>query len=158
MISIDLGSHHFQMRASAVIVHDQQVLLHRLQGDAFWALPGGRVEPGEDAAHTVRRELLEEAGLTVDCHRLVLLIENFFSRADKPAHELGLYFLASLPDASAWLDKGRAHLGVEPDKRLQFQWFPLAELPSLDLRPALLRTALQLPGLPFQHRVQRPVD
>lgn len=30
-----------------------------------WSLPGGRVEPGEDDAAAVRREVLEETGLVV---------------------------------------------------------------------------------------------
>lgn len=48
MISVNIAGHRFQLRAAAVVVHGGFVLLHRLQGDAFWALPGGRVEPGED--------------------------------------------------------------------------------------------------------------
>ena len=59
MISFDLGSHRFQVRAAAVIVHEESVLLHRLESDDFWALPGGRVEPGEEASDTVVRELYE---------------------------------------------------------------------------------------------------
>lgn len=33
--------------------------------EGLWSFPGGRAEPGEDAEATARRELLEEAGLTV---------------------------------------------------------------------------------------------
>ena len=40
-------------------------------GRGLWSLPGGRVEPGESDAAAVRRELLEETGLTVHVGVLV---------------------------------------------------------------------------------------
>jgi TDG/mug DNA glycosylase family protein len=50
-----------------VVDREERVLLLRfenpLSGDAWWATPGGGVEPGESDAATLRRELLEECGL-----------------------------------------------------------------------------------------------
>jgi hypothetical protein len=60
MISFDAGTHRFNLRAAAVIFQGAYVLQHRVDGDDFWSLPGGRVEPGEDAAKTAIREMLEE--------------------------------------------------------------------------------------------------
>lgn len=39
-------------RPAAVIFQDEYVLLHQVESDDFWCLPGGWVEPGEHAAQT----------------------------------------------------------------------------------------------------------
>ncbi|WP_395848191.1 hypothetical protein [Cystobacter fuscus] len=49
MLSFDTPTHRFHLRAAAVIRQGPRVLLHRLETDTFWALPGGRVEPGVEA-------------------------------------------------------------------------------------------------------------
>ncbi|EMR13638.1 hypothetical protein MPL1_03850 [Methylophaga lonarensis MPL] len=56
--------------AVAVIVNDlQQVLItrrhqHQHQGN-LWEFPGGKCEPGEQVIDTLKREILEEVGLSV---------------------------------------------------------------------------------------------
>jgi len=50
----------------AVVVDDDgRILLVRFEfpDDAFWATPGGGIEPGETPAAAIRRELHEEVGL-----------------------------------------------------------------------------------------------
>jgi len=155
MISVDIANHRFQLRAAAVVVHDGFVLLHRLEGYKFWALPGGRVEPGEDARSALEREMLEELNEDVECAELLYVVENFFEHAAKPNHEIGLYFRAQLSPVSTLLDKSRTHAGVEDGKRLEFRWFLIKQLHDVDLRPSFLGTSLSKPTLDFQHMVQR---
>ena len=154
MVSFDLGSHKFQLRAAAVIVHDGSVLLHRLEGDEFWALPGGRVELGEDSSNTVVREMYEELNETVVCSRLLYVAESFFAPHGKATHEIGLYFEAALAPDSYVLGKGQSYAGIEGNSKLEFRWFRQSELHSLDLRPTFLRKSLSEPVLSFKHIVQ----
>ena len=58
------------MPCVGAVVHDDdgRLLLVRRRhepGSGRWSIPGGRVEPGEDDATAVRREVLEETGLDV---------------------------------------------------------------------------------------------
>lgn len=149
-----MTAHQIQLRAAAVMRHEGFVLLHRRTNDAFWALPGGRIEAGEDARSALVREIHEELSETVDCGELLHVVENFFSHAGRPHHEIGFYFRAQFNAASPLLDKTKRHCGVEGQK-LEFQWFALDALRALDLRPAFLREAIAQPVLAFQHVVQR---
>jgi 8-oxo-dGTP pyrophosphatase MutT (NUDIX family) len=155
MISVHLGGQRFQVRAAAVVIHEHAVLLHRREGDAYWALPGGRVELGEDARTTLLREMHEELAEPVSCGELLYLVESFFTHAGTPNHEIGLYFRAELPPGSALLDRNRTHWGVEDAPRLEFRWFDLRQLASVDLRPVFLKEALAIPTLSLRHIVQR---
>ena len=54
--------------AAAVIIENGKVLISSRPADkppAGWEFPGGKLEPGETAANAVKRELMEELGLSI---------------------------------------------------------------------------------------------
>lgn len=155
MISFRLNGQRFQLRAAAVILHEGFVLLHRAEGDEFWALPGGRVEVGEDAATTIVREMNEELGETVRCAKLLYVVEHFFEYEGKQNHEIGLYFLTDLSPNSRILSKADSHPGVEGDMKLDFRWFPQVDLDKVDIRPRFLSRSLASAQPGIEHVVQR---
>jgi 8-oxo-dGTP diphosphatase len=60
--------------ASVALVHRGRVLLIQRTREPYnglWTLPGGRLEPGEDAQTAAAREVKEELGLTVYALRAV---------------------------------------------------------------------------------------
>ena len=66
-----------------VVDRDQRVLLLRFENpvsrEAWWATPGGGIEPGESDEDALRRELLEECGLErVDPGPVVWLREHVY--------------------------------------------------------------------------------
>ncbi|MCR8958572.1 NUDIX domain-containing protein [Variovorax sp. S2] len=155
MISVHLHGQRFQVRAAAIVLDAGHLLVHRAPGDAYWALPGGRVEVGEAASATVVREMREELGEAVECGPLVHVAENFFDLAGQRNHEIGFYFRVALDPCSSVLDKERTHHGIESHLKLEFRWFALAELASINLRPTFLAASLLADPLVLSHAVQR---
>lgn len=144
-----------RLRAAAVLALDGAVLLHRLAGDGFWALPGGKVEPGESAAEALVREFREELAVEITVGRLACVAENFFVHRGAAEHEVGLYFMAAPAPGSRLACEPGPYAGVEPDRRLEFAWFTPQALALLDLRPAFLRDLLRDPDPAFRHIVHR---
>jgi 8-oxo-dGTP pyrophosphatase MutT (NUDIX family) len=155
VISFDTGSHRFNLRAAAVIFQDEYVLLHQVEGDDFWCLPGGRVEPGEHAAQTVIREMEEEVGASVHIEKTLCIVENFFSYNGRPNHEIGLYLVARLEPGSPLLDLTVSHHGYEGNKHLTFTWVPRQRLSEIDVRPVFLRQLLQADRAALAHVIQQ---
>jgi 8-oxo-dGTP pyrophosphatase MutT (NUDIX family) len=69
---------------------------HVFRTDFPWGLPGGWVERGEDPRDTVRREVQEELGLSVDVGSLLLSEQiGLTEKSTHPPH-LGLAFACRL--------------------------------------------------------------
>lgn len=135
-----------RQRAAALITQGDRVLLHQLEGDRFWALPGGGIEPGESAAEALTRELYEELGAdlgtAVTVGALAVVAENFFAYGGVAYHEIGLYLHAKpLPGGPLAIANGPFD-GVEGSRKLVFAWFTPAEMAQVDIRPAFLREYL----------------
>jgi ADP-ribose pyrophosphatase YjhB (NUDIX family) len=149
MIRIESGDRRFNYRVVGVAIHDDHVLLHRAEDDDFWALPGGRCELMEAAPAALAREMQEETGTAVHVERLLWVVESFFRYRGNDFHELGLYFLLTLPAGSPLLALDRPFIGYEPTCRLIFEWHRLASLDAVRLYPVFLRAGLHaLPASP----------
>ncbi|MFZ6757952.1 NUDIX hydrolase [Undibacterium sp. Ji50W] len=159
MISFDIDDYRYNLRAAALILNDDSILLHQIEGDDFWFVPGGRVDAGELAATTIVREMQEELAESVVCEKLLWTVENFFTYRGQRHHEIGLYFLTHLQPGSRLLTTPGPYAGMEGKLKLHFDWFKRADLHQLDVRPSFLIHALaglqRNEPLTAQHIVQR---
>jgi len=110
----------------------------------------------EEAEEGLRRETREELEEEIRVDRLVWVCENFFEYQAVSYHELGLYFLASLPAGSGLLGRTETRERVEDNGvRLVFEWYGLDEIRGLKLNPAFLVDGLGSLPLGVEHVVQR---
>jgi 8-oxo-dGTP pyrophosphatase MutT (NUDIX family) len=113
---------------TAVVVNEEgEVLLHQRADDGRWATPGGILEPEEEPARAVVREVREETGVEVEVERLtsVLAQEPFTYPNGDRVQILDLAFrcrpVGGAPDASG-------------DESLDVRWFPPGALPDMPQR------------------------
>ncbi len=104
------------MRTAGICLDGERVLLYRAEFEDVWSLPGGRIEMLELAKDALRREMFEELGEEVKVGRLVWTVENFSEHQGVSYHELGLYFLVSVPESS------RLPLSGRQVRRVRGQW------------------------------------
>ena len=120
-----------EVAVGAVVRRDDEILLIRRgrgAGVGRWSLPGGRVEFGESLEAAVAREVAEETGLEVAVGRFVGWAERMGTEPFA-YHYVILDFAATPVDPEAPLRAG--------DDAEAVDWFPRAQLPTLDLVPRL---------------------
>ncbi len=81
-----------RVRACGICIQNDKILLagHRMSGMSglFWSPPGGGIQFGENAVEALKREFLEETGLSVEAGELLFLNEFIVP----PLHALELFF------------------------------------------------------------------
>lgn len=106
---------------------ERRLLLVRRTDSGQWSLPAGIVEPGEQPADTITREVLEETCVHIRPRRLAQLSMD---EAITYANGDHCQFLA-MTFRCEYLD-GRAQVGDE--ESTEVAWFALSELPELSPR------------------------
>ncbi|RLQ92277.1 NUDIX domain-containing protein [Falsibacillus albus] len=128
-------SYHIRVRAGAVIIKDDAVLLIEFNDEngLHYNLPAGGVEPNETIIGAVQRETREEASIEVEVGPLAFVYEYApHMNANKygETHSLGLIFACEIKDGSC------PGIPDQPDpNQTGVKWVKLTELPNVVLYP-----------------------
>jgi 8-oxo-dGTP pyrophosphatase MutT (NUDIX family) len=105
----------YPLSVKGVLIHQDRVLLLLNERDE-WDLPGGRPDPGEDHRAALKREVQEEAGLTIEVGEAL---------GDYLFEVLPGRFVRILPFVCRLIGGSDVVLSHE---HLETRWLPLAEL------------------------------
>ncbi|QAY61196.1 NUDIX domain-containing protein [Microbacterium protaetiae] len=120
---------------SAVIRNDVgEVLLARSHGNDEWALIGGGLEPGEEPASAILREIREELGVEARVLRIVGAYggESMFityPNGDRCAYVTTAYACRLVSEAFT----------IEEDELREVAWFTPEDLSQLETQPYVAR-------------------
>ena len=110
-----------------VVDEADRVLLVQRADNLRWTLVTGCLEPGEQPAAGIAREVLEETGVTVEVER-VLAVET----THQVRHVNGDH--AVYMDVAFVCRPTGGDARVNDDESVDVRWFPLADLPSMPER------------------------
>ena len=141
-LTIDLEDYKLNIRAGAIIIHNNKVLTHSDKNLNHYALIGGRIELGEDSETTIKRELKEELGKDVQITDYVTTVENFFESNGKKFHELFCVYKAEFVNEA---DKKIEHTlkNMEGNENLQYEWIDINKLDNYSLLPLSIKEMLK---------------
>ena len=130
---------HFRMRVAAVIIEDGYLLTATSERDPYHYFIGGAVHLYEHLEDAVRREALEETGVTYEVDRLLMVSERLFPRKRlngemEDFQEICFYFLMK--------PRGKRDAETQPVPEgclvEDINWTRLEDVKNIDLRPKVL--------------------
>lgn len=130
-----IGHALLMMPSAAAVIRNEQheILLHQRSDNGQWSLPGGAMEPGEEATETVIREVFEETGLKVIPVGLVGVYSGPDNILTYPNGDQ-----ISVVSITFECKVIGGELSTDNDESLALQYFPFDALPE-DLTPHHLK-------------------
>ncbi len=111
-----------------------EVLLQRAHDDGNWHTIGGAIDPGENPADAVVREVFEETGLRVTPERIVGVYSDppvIYGNGDREIYVSTTFLCRIIDDADQVLTGNPEPPLPTDDESLEFRYFPLDNLPQL---------------------------
>ena len=146
-LCLDVGEYKLNIRAAGIIIHDNKVLTHKNVNKDHYAIPGGRIEIGENSKQTLKREIQEELGKEIEIKDYMATIENFFEMDEKKYHEFYFLYRAEFANEE---DKKIDYIlhNVEGKEYLQYEWIDLYQIDKYNLVPRCLKNILKMKQFP----------
>ncbi|MBR6332358.1 MAG: NUDIX domain-containing protein [Dehalococcoidales bacterium] len=130
---------HFRMRVAAIIIEDGYLLTATSERDPYHYFIGGAAHVCEHLEDAVKREAMEETGVSYEVDRLVMVTERIFPKKRmngqmEDFHEVCFYFLMK--------PRGKRDAETQPVPPgcliENINWTRLEDVKDIDLRPKYL--------------------
>lgn len=113
-----------RVNVRAIVWHNGKLLAvkHKSKDggeSSYWALPGGGLDPFESIVDGVKRELLEETGVTAEVGRLLYIQQHKSSRLHHD-EELEFFFHVTNPESFTAIDLTKTTHGMQELARCEF--------------------------------------
>ena len=150
-LTIDVEDYKLNVRSSGLIIHDNFILTHHNLESDHYALPGGRIEIGEDSVSTVKREFLEETGKEIEVKECAAVVENYFTNKGQKYHEILFAHLAEFKN-----EEDRKLIteleNIEEKGHLRYEWIDINKIDEYNVRPYVLKEIIKSKNFPI-HKV-----
>ena len=150
-LTIDVEEYKLNVRSSGLIIHDNFILTHHNLESDHYALPGGRIEIGEDSVSTVKREFLEETGKEIEVKECAAVVENYFTHKGQKYHEILFAHLAEFKN-----EEDRKLIteleNIEDNKDLKYEWIDIDKIDEYNVRPYVLKEIIKSKNFPI-HKI-----
>lgn len=123
-----VGQTTFGVRVSALIIRDGCLLTARSGTHSL--LIGGAIQVGEATENAIRREVMEELGVTCTVGALAFVVENQFTEPPFLYHTIELHYFVDIT--------GDVPERILDDEDFVVEWLPVDQLGAYDVRPHFL--------------------
>ena len=155
-ITVDVDGQLLNVRTAMVIIHNNKVLAHRNINYDHYAIPGGRIQIGEDSAKAIKREVMEEMGKEIDLIGYVTTIENFFEMKGRKYHEIEFVHLAEFKDEEDKKIEGIIK-NIEGKDYLQYEWLDIDKIDEYPIVPEAIKQVLKEGKFPV-HKINNDFE
>lgn len=140
-----------EIASAFIFSKDGYVLLgQKSKGGVYkdcWLIPGGGIEADESPLETVKREVREEVGLTIDDKRISLISDTKTGESEKVLKETGETVLVKMRfhDFRVDMSHNAADIEIaEGDGFCKGRWMHADELKNMRLSPGVIEVLANL--------------
>lgn len=142
-LSIGLEDTMLNIRAGAIIIHNNKLLTHKdTRKNSHYCIPGGRIQLGENSEVTIKREIMEEMQMNIEIKGYIGTVENFFILNEKKYHEIFFVYNAEFTDEQN--KKVNTSISNKEGKDyLIYEWIDVDKIEKYNIVPKCLKEIIK---------------